>query len=202
MTTMSSTPTSPCPDRGVVMTGTPARTEAEHPSDGGTPRPPPDGVAGSASHEHANLPANTTNANDDRLLRALADLDNLRKRFQREVLREREAERFRVAAEWLPVVDDLDRALEHLADGEDQSGLAEGLRAVQDNANAVLRRLGYPRFGMVGDRFDPVRYQAVGAVDANTPPGTVVAVVRPGYGTPEVILRPAAVVVARGAADG
>ena len=135
---------------------------------------------------------------DGRLLRAMADLDNLRKRFQREVVRERAAERSHVAAEWVPVVDDLDRALEH-ASGDDSApaGFAEGLRAVRDHALAVLARLGFPRFGDVGERFDPSRHAAVGAIEADAPEGTVVAVVRPGYGTPESVLRPAAVVVAR-----
>ncbi len=133
---------------------------------------------------------------DERLLRAMADLDNLRKRFHREVVREREAERSRVAVEWLPVVDDLDRALEHVLDDE-QDGLAAGVRVVRDHALDVLARLGFPRFEDVGERFDPARHEAVGAIEADAPPGTIVAVVRPGYGTPEVILRPAAVVVAR-----
>ncbi len=135
---------------------------------------------------------------DGRLLRAMADLDNLRKRFQREVEREREAERSRTAAEWVPVVDDLDRALDHAtADESAPAGFTEGLRAVRDHAVAVLARLGFPRFEDVGERFDPSRHEAVGAIESDAPAGTVVAVVRPGYGTPETVLRPAAVVVAR-----
>jgi molecular chaperone GrpE len=135
---------------------------------------------------------------DGRLLRAMADLDNLRKRFQREVVREREAERSRVAAEWVPVVDDLDRALDHAnTDDSAPPGFADGLRAVRDHALAVLAGLGFPRFEELGERFDPSRHEAVGAVEVDAPEGTVVAVVRPGYGTPESVLRPAAVVVAR-----
>ena len=135
---------------------------------------------------------------DGRLLRAMADLDNLRKRFHREVVREREAERSRVAAEWVPVVDDLDRALDQaIADDSAPAGFTEGLQAVRDHAVAVLARLGFPRFEDVGERFDPSRHEAVGAIEADAPAGTVVAVVRPGYGTPERVLRPAAVVVAR-----
>jgi molecular chaperone GrpE len=175
------------------MTGIPARTEAGEPATRDTAQSA-DPVAGTAQDDAASL-------DDGRLLRALADLDNLRKRFQREVAREREAERFRVAAEWLPVVDDLDRAFEHLSDADAQQGsFPEGVRAVRDNAIRILARLGYPRFGSIGDRFDPERYEVVGAVEADAEPGTVVAVVRPGYGTPEVILRPAAVVVAKGGA--
>lgn len=141
----------------------------------------------------------TTSVSDDgRLLRAMADLDNLRKRFQREVVREREAERSRVAGEWVPVVDDLDRALDQATAGDSApAGFTEGLHAVRDHAVAVLERLGFPRFEDPGEQFDPSRHEAVGAIDADAPPGTVVAVVRPGYGPPDRVLRPAAVVVAR-----
>ncbi|MET0459932.1 MAG: nucleotide exchange factor GrpE [Ilumatobacteraceae bacterium] len=132
---------------------------------------------------------------DERLLRAMADMDNLRKRFQREIVRERAAERSRVAAEWLPVIDDLDRAIEHVP-ADQRDALSDGVRVVRDHALDVLAGLGFPRFDAVGERFDPARHEAVGAVETDAPPGTVVAVVRPGYGTPEVILRPAAVIVA------
>jgi molecular chaperone GrpE len=132
---------------------------------------------------------------DEQLLRAMADLDNLRKRFYREIAREREAERLRVAGEWLPVVDGLDRAIEHAPDDE-QNGLVEGVRAVRDQALEILARLGFPRFEDVGEQFDAKRHEAVSAVTTDAEPGTIVAVVRPGYGAPEVILRPASVVVA------
>src|SRR4029450_11528376 len=85
---------------------------------------------------------------EDRWRRALADLDNLRKRYARERERGGGAERGRGAAQWLPVVDDLDRALAHAA--EDPSAVLEGVRAVRDHATAVLARLGYPRYEEVG----------------------------------------------------
>jgi molecular chaperone GrpE len=166
-----------------------AHSEPDGPPSAGdnSPPSPPAGAPSAAEAATAEL--------DQRLLRAMADLDNLRKRFQREVMREREAERSRVAAEWLPIIDDLDRALEHV-DGDVEDGLAAGVRAVRDHAVDVLAGLGFPRFENVGERFDPARHEAVAAVEADVPPGTIVAVVRPGYGRPEVILRPAAVVVA------
>jgi molecular chaperone GrpE len=133
---------------------------------------------------------------DDRLRRALADLDNLRKRYAREIARERAAERARVAAQWLSVVDDLERALQHA--GGDAEAVIGGVRAVRDEALRVLERLGFPRFDDVGHPFDPTRHEAVGTIAADADPGTVVAAVRPGYGTPDAILRPAGVVVAAG----
>jgi molecular chaperone GrpE len=129
-----------------------------------------------------------------RLRRALADFDNLRKRYEREVVRERSAERARVIREWLPIVDDLERVLDHAA--EDPAVLIEGVRAVRDQAIHLLARLGFPRFDDVGKQFDPSRHDAVAMTTGDAPSGTVVAVVRPGYGTDESVLRPAGVVVA------
>lgn len=138
---------------------------------------------------------------EGQLRRALADLDNLRKRFGREVERERAAERARVAAAWLPVVDDLERALAHATGSpeatEAAASLVAGIRAVHDRALTTLAQLGFPRFDDTGVAFDPLRHEAVGVVDSDAPAGTVVAVVRPGYGTAGDILRPAGVVVAR-----
>ncbi len=132
---------------------------------------------------------------EDRWRRALADLDNLRKRYARELDRDREAERARVAAAWLPVLDNLERALAHA--GGDEGPLVEGLRSVRDQAVAVLASLGYPRQDQVGVPFDPARHEAVGVVhDSQAAPGTVVRVLRPGYGEGERQLRPAAVAVA------
>jgi molecular chaperone GrpE len=130
------------------------------------------------------------------LRRALADLDNLRKRVDREMARQRAEDRAQIAREWLPVVDNLERALDHA--GGDPDALLDGVRAVRDQAVAVLARLGYPRYDDVGRPFDPARDEAVGATPSDAPPGTVVATLRPGYGTSEAVLRPAAVMVSRG----
>jgi molecular chaperone GrpE len=132
---------------------------------------------------------------EDQWRRAQADLDNLRKRVARESRQLRADERARVAAHWLPVVDNLDLALEH-AD-KDPVSIVEGVRAVRDQALAVLARLGFPRQAQVGVEFDPARHEAVATVPAqDTPAGTVLHIVRPGYGNEERQLRPAAVVVA------
>ena len=134
------------------------------------------------------------------LRRALADLDNLRKRFDREASRERSNERARFAVEWLPIVDDLERALEHAE--ADPTAVIDGVRAIRDRALAVLARFGFPRFDDVGQLFDPLRDEALAQVPSDAGPGIVVAAVRPGYGTSEALLRPAGVVVSRGSPDG
>lgn len=133
---------------------------------------------------------------EDQLRRTAADLDNLRKRYQRDLERERGAERARLAAVWLPIVDNLELALQH-ADS-DPDGVVKGIRAIHEQAVAALGRLGFPVFDPLGQPFDPALHEAVSTmIDEEAKPGTVVAVVRPGYGTAEALLRPAAVVVAK-----
>lgn len=134
---------------------------------------------------------------EDRWRRSLADLDNLRKRYSRELPRERAAERERVAAAFLPVIDNIDLALQH-ADAA-PGAIVEGVRAIREQALAVLAHLGYPRQDEVGRPFDPSRHEVVAVVpvEEGSEPGSVVEVVRPGYGGAEQSLRPAAVTVAR-----
>ncbi|MFE5589109.1 nucleotide exchange factor GrpE [Streptomyces sp. NPDC056549] len=132
----------------------------------------------------------------DRWRRALADLDNLRKRHVRELERERKTERSRTAVAFLPVLDNLELALTHA--GADPGAIVEGVRAVRDQAVNVLELLGYPRHAETGVAFDPARHEVIGVVqDPDASPGTVVDVLRPGYGDGERQLRPAAVTVAK-----
>ena len=133
---------------------------------------------------------------EDRWRRAVADLDNLRKRYARELDRERTTERSRVAGAWLPVVDNLERAIAHAGDQSD--AVVEGVRSILDQALQVLEQLGYPRDAEAGVPFDPQRHEVVGVVEQrDSAPGTVVEVLRPGYGQGSSQLRPAAVVVSR-----
>jgi molecular chaperone GrpE len=134
---------------------------------------------------------------EDRWHRALADLDNLRKRHTRELSRERASERERVAGAFLPVLDNIDLALRH-ANADPQS-IVQGIRAVREQALAVLEQLGFPLRDETGVPFDPARHEVVAVVppEGDASPGLVVDVLRPGYGDPDRQLRPAAVTVAR-----
>ncbi|MFD0533204.1 nucleotide exchange factor GrpE [Actinomadura luteofluorescens] len=137
---------------------------------------------------------------EDLWRRALADLDNLRKRMTRELETQRRAQRAEVTAAWLPVLDDLERALQHAE--SDPRGLVEGIRSVRDRAVATLRDLGYPRRDDLGVPFDPARHSAVAVrADTDVPPGTVVEVHQPGYGDDENQLRPALVSVSARAGE-
>jgi molecular chaperone GrpE len=142
----------------------------------------------------ADLEARLAEAQDLRL-RAVADLDNLRKRCAAQVRSAAAEARAEVAREWLPVVDDLERALEHAE--ADPPVIIEGIEAVREEALGVLGRLGFARRDDTGVVFDPTRHHAVAAkADPQAPPGTVVKVVQPAYGEGDHQLRPAQVVVA------
>jgi molecular chaperone GrpE len=133
---------------------------------------------------------------EDRWRRAVADMDNLRKRYARELDRERATERARVASAWLPIVDNLERAIGHA--GEESSAVLDGVRNIIFDAVQVLEHLGYRRNTESGVPFEPERHEVVGVVDQpESAPGTVLEVVRPGYGEGSRQLRPASVVVSR-----
>ena len=151
--------------------------------------------ATTADERAADLTARVAELEDQRL-RALADLDNLRKRCAAQA-RTAEADAVaRVAAQWLPVVDNLERALAHAQ--ADPSSIIEGVRAVRDQATGVLAQLGFARRDDLGATFDPARHEAVAArPDPAAPDGSVIEVVQPGYGDDERQLRPAQVVVAK-----
>jgi molecular chaperone GrpE len=133
---------------------------------------------------------------EDLRRRALADLDNLRKRCAAQVARAQAETRAAVAREWLPVVDNLERAL--AASTADPAAIIDGIRAVREQALHVLARLGYPRRDDLGTTFDPTRHDAVAArADPAAADGSVVEVLQPAYGEGDHQLRPAQVVVAR-----
>lgn len=132
---------------------------------------------------------------DDRWRRAAADLENQRKRSARDLDDARRQERARVAGAFLPIVDDLERALDFAPDADDQ--LLIGIDAVLQQAIDTLTRLGFPRIDESGVPFDPAEHEVVSVSRTSTmPAGTVVRVERSGYGSPGQLLRPAAVVVA------
>lgn len=127
---------------------------------------------------------------DERYLRALADLENYRKRSAQEVER-RVAERTeRLLLDWIEAVDSVDRALEMQP--------SDGLRSVLEQMEAILARQGVERVGAAGDRFDPELHEAISVAESDeVPDRTVLDVARSGYRRGERVLRPAQVVVSR-----
>jgi len=132
---------------------------------------------------------------EDGWRRAAAELDRFRKRCAKDLVWAREQERAGAAAGWLPVVDNLERALQHASSEPEQ--IIQGVRGVYQQALSVLAGLGFPRRDDIGKAFDPALHEAVGTItDDELTPGRIAHVVRPGCGPDGAILRPAAVVVA------
>jgi molecular chaperone GrpE len=148
--------------------------------------PQPADAAGELTAELARL--------EDRYKRALADLDNYRKRSAREIERRVAEARESALRDWLDAVDSVERAVRMEPDGP----CAEGLRAVLEQMDSVLARQGAVRIGDAGERFDPERHEAVAVqASAELPDRTIVAVERSGFALGDRVVRPAQVVVAR-----
>ena len=131
---------------------------------------------------------------EDRYRRALADLDNLRKRTAREIERRVEESRESLLREWLEALDSVERALSMTPEGPVQ----EGLRSVLGQMDAILTRQGVHRIGQPGEPFDPTHHDALAVREsAEVPDRTVVDVVRSGFAVGDRVLRPAQVVVSR-----
>lgn len=132
--------------------------------------------------------------NYDRFLRERAELENFKKRMQRE---KGEALRFAcepLIRELLPVIDNLERALAH-GDGNGKSVL-EGVQLVLKSLLGILERHGVKRIEAVGEPFDPTRHEAMARVEsAETEPNRVLEQHHTGYLLHERLLRPALVTV-------
>jgi len=137
--------------------------------------------------------------NWDLYLRARADLENYRKRAQRE---KEDLSRFaneNLLREILPVVDNLERALEHARQGDSgNGGLLQGVEMTLGQFQRVLEKFGVTPLRSVGEPFDPARHEALGQVEsAEHPPNTVVQELQRGYLLNDRLLRPAMVMVAK-----
>lgn len=133
---------------------------------------------------------------EDRWRRAAADADNQRKRYAAELPAARKAERARVAAAFLPILDNLELALAHAQ--ADPAAIVQGVLAIRDQAVQLLAGLGYQRDDESDVPFDPARHEVVAVDDdPRAEPNTVTRVLRPGYGTGDGQLRPTAVSVAK-----
>lgn len=184
------------PDLAPEETDQAPREDLPEPAEKATPVGEEPGPGAATSSGETDERSEALRELEDRWRRALAEIDNLRKRHTRELERERVAERERTAAALLPIIDNLDLALAHAQ--ADPDSIRQGVEAVRDQAVDTLARLGFPRYGEPGVPFDPSRHEVVGVVeDPDAEPGTVVEVVRPGYGDSGRQLRPVAVTVAK-----
>src|SRR5271165_4326676 len=140
----------------------------------------------------------------DRVLRTLAEMENLRRRTEREVADAKTYGVTSFARDMLTVVDNLARALEHLpaearaADPQIQS-VIEGVELTARDLEAALGRHGVRKLDPKGRKFDPNFHQAIfEAPDETLPAGTVSQVVQSGWTIGDRVLRPAMVGVSKG----
>lgn len=141
----------------------------------------------------------------DRLLRTLAEMENLRKRTEREVADSRLYSVTGFARDMLVVADNMRRALEAVTP-ELRSTAESGVKALIDGIELTERELlkaleknGVRQFTPQGEKFDPNLHQAMFEIpDTTVPAGSVVQVVQPGYMIGDRVLRPALVGVSKG----
>jgi molecular chaperone GrpE len=141
----------------------------------------------------------------DRLLRTLAEMENLRRRTEREVADSRVYAVTNFARDILAVADNMERAMKAL-DDEIRDKADAGVKALLDGVELterellkVLEKHGVKKFEPLGEKFDPNLHQAMLELpDPSRPAGSVAQVIQPGYMIGERVLRPALVAVARG----
>ena len=138
----------------------------------------------------------------DRMLRLQADWENYRRRTAAERLAEKDRAAEGLVTNLLPVIDDIERAIEHAGATEDDAQLkqfVDGVSAVHAKMLAVLSKEGVEPIDPAGEPFDPLAHQAVGRVeDAEAYDETVAQVYQKGYRMGERVIRTAMVTVTYG----
>lgn len=134
----------------------------------------------------------------DQYLRTLADMDNLRKRTQREKEELAKFANENILRDILPVVDNLERALEHAEQAHSSEGLLEGVQMTLEQFSQVMKKFGVEPVDSIGRPFDPALHQAMGQVEtAEYPSNSVAQEMQKGYVLNERLLRPAMVMIAK-----
>ena len=136
--------------------------------------------------------------NFDKFLRACADLENYKKRAEKEKSELISFANERFIKEVLPVVDNLERAIGYI---EAEAGIAavkDGIKLVLDNLLVVLKKFGVEAASAMGEKFDPARHEAVSHEETViSDPGTVIKEFHKGYYLNGRLLRPAMVAIAK-----
>jgi molecular chaperone GrpE len=134
----------------------------------------------------------------EQYLRAVADLENVRKRAQRDIEAANRYGLEKFASELLPVRDSLELAVQN-ADRADARSLAQGQDATLKLLAKALEKIGVVGINPLGEPFDPARHEAMLAQESDAAePNSVLQVVQPGYELNGRLLRPARVIVSKG----
>ncbi len=135
----------------------------------------------------------------DHALRTLADFDNYKKRAQKEQVEQIKLANERLIKEWLPVLDNLERAMVHVGETRDFDKMSEGVALIHKQQMAILSRFGVRPIESLGEPFDPLWHQSISQVEVDTPEqeDRVITEAQRGYLLHERVLRPALVVIGR-----
>ncbi|WP_038051789.1 nucleotide exchange factor GrpE [Thioalkalivibrio sp. ALJ1] len=134
----------------------------------------------------------------DQALRAQAELENQRRRFERELENAHKYAMEKFASEMLEVSDSLEMGLQAARESKDVERIIEGAELTLKNLTRVFEKFGIQSEDPTGQRFDPERHQAMSMQeDPENPPNTVVATMQKGFLLQGRVLRPAMVVVSK-----
>ena len=134
----------------------------------------------------------------DRFLRVSADLENYKKRVSKEKADLIKYGNEELIKELLPVIDNLERALEHTSSEGAQEGIADGVAMTLQQFLGILQRFGITPIAAEGEPFDPTKHEAVmEQPTGDYDPGQVVAELQKGYLLNDRLVRPAKVAVAK-----
>jgi molecular chaperone GrpE len=168
----------------------------------GPPTPPPAGEGDRVEQDLDALLADTQKERDEYLelaQRTKADFENFRKRMTAEVQAAGVRGKGQLAREVVPVLDDLERAIQAAGldpEGDSEDGLAHGVLLVFRGLREALGRNGVEAVDPKGEKFDPNQHEALSTVAVEgAESGTVVEVLQKGYRLDEQLIRPARVVV-------
>ncbi|MGD9856964.1 MAG: nucleotide exchange factor GrpE [Planctomycetaceae bacterium] len=157
--------------------------------------PPADATGTSQEHPLADVLAER-DAAVDRALRSQAELENYRRRVQRERDEERRYAALPLVRDLLPGLDNLQRALDAAQHTDDLSAMLQGVEMVAGQIAEILTRHGAEPIVAVGEPFDPNRHEAITQMPSSEhPPMTVIDEVERGYTLHDRVVRPSKVIV-------
>lgn len=134
---------------------------------------------------------------DDKFMRAAAEMDNLRRRLERDVSKAHRYGIEKFVENLLPVIDSLEKA-EELAKAQEDKAMHEGLELTMKLFLDMLKKSDVEQLNPVGETFNPEMHEAMSMQeDGKTPSNSVIAVFQKGYKLNDRVVRPARVIVAK-----
>jgi len=154
--------------------------------------------------EKIETPEEQLKATQDKLLRTMAEMENQRRRHEKEKQEAFEFGGFNLAAESVSLIDNIDRAIasfkndENLKNNKDLNKIIDGIEVVKKDLISIFKKNGIESIDCINKKFDPNFHQAMLEVENNTKePGTVVQEIQKGYMMKKRLLRPSLVGVAK-----